>query len=54
MKNLRNICAVLILSLAFYSCDSDVTIDDPKNETIEDVDMKTGDEGNEPDDRGGD
>ena len=47
MKNLRNIFALLVLTVAIYSCDSTVTIDDPKAETIEDVSSKTGEEGNE-------
>ncbi len=51
MKNIRNICAVLLVSLSFYACDSDVTIDDPQNETIEEIHMKTGEEGNEGGDR---
>ncbi len=28
MKNLRNIFALLILSVAFYSCDADATLDE--------------------------
>ncbi len=51
MKNLKNIFVLLILTVAIYSCDSTVTIDDPKSETIEDISAKTGDEGNEVDDR---
>ncbi len=51
MKNIRNICAILLLSLSFYACDSDVTIDDPQNETTEEINTKTGDEGNTDPDR---
>ncbi len=51
MKNLRNIFALLVLTVAIYSCDSTVTIDDPKTETIEDVSSKTGEEENQDDDR---
>ena len=49
MKNLRNIFALFILlvaSVSMYSCDSEVTIDDPQTE-------KTGDEGNEDEERDG-
>lgn len=51
MKNLKIIFALFILSTALYSCDSTVTVDDPKNETIEEVSTKTGSQGNEVDDR---
>ncbi len=51
MKNLRNIFALLVLTVAVYSCDAAVTIDDPKAETSEEVSTKTGDEGNNDDDR---
>jgi len=54
MKNLKNIFALLVLTVAFYSCDSTVTIDDPKSETIEEVNTKTGAQQNETEDRGGD
>ncbi len=53
MKNLRNIFALLVLTVAVYSCDSTVTIDDPKSETIEDVSSKTGEEDNEGEERDG-
>jgi hypothetical protein len=52
MKNLRNLFALFILftlTVTLYSCDSDVTIDDPQSEKIEDL-SKTGDEINEVDD----
>jgi hypothetical protein len=51
MKNLKKIFVLLVLTVAFYSCDAAVTIDDPKTETIEDVSAKTGDENNETDER---
>lgn len=54
MKNLRNIFALLLFVVAISSCDSTVTIDDPNSETIEEITTKTGDQGNEEDDRGGD
>jgi predicted component of type VI protein secretion system len=49
MKNLRNIFALLILTVAFYSCDSTVSIDDPDTETTVQVTTKTGEEGNDGD-----
>lgn len=52
MKNLKNIFALFILftlTVTMYSCDADVTIDDPQSEKIEDL-SKTGNEGNEVDD----
>jgi len=54
MKNLRNIFALFILlvaSVSMYSCDADVTIDDPQSEKIDDSLNKTGVEGNDDDDR---
>jgi len=54
MKNLRNIFALVILlvaSVSMYSCDSEVTIDDPQSEKIDDSFNKTGEEGNETADR---
>ena len=54
MKNLRNLFALLVFTVVISSCDSTVTIDDPKSETIEEVTTKTGSEGNETDGRGGD
>ena len=56
MKNLRNIFALFILlvaSVSMYSCDSEVTIDDPQSEKIDDSLNKTGEEGNEVDERDG-
>jgi len=53
MKNLRNIFALLLFVVAISSCDSTVTIDDPKSETIEDITTKTGNEENGEEDRGG-
>lgn len=52
MKNLRNIFALFVLTVAFYSCTSDVTVTDPQSETIEDISSKTGNESNEDDGRG--
>ena len=52
MKNLRNIFALLILTVALYSCDSTVSIDNPETETIEEINTKTGDQANEGDERG--
>jgi len=49
MKNLKNIFALFILlvaSASMYSCDSDLTIDDPKSEKIEDISKDTGNQGN--------
>ena len=54
MKKLRNIIALLLFIVAISSCDSTVTIDDPKSETTEEITTKTGQEGNETDGRGGD
>ena len=51
MKNLKKLFVLLVLTVAFYSCDATVTIDDPKTETIEDISAKTGDEGNNDDER---
>jgi len=53
MKNLRNIFALLVLTVALYSCDSEVTIDDPKSETIENISADTGDQSNPIDERKG-
>jgi len=53
MRNLKNIFALFILlvaSVSMYSCDSDAIIDDTQSEKIDDY-SKTGDEGNEVDDR---
>ncbi len=51
MKNLKKLFVLLILTVALYSCDADITIDDPKTETIEDVSAKTGEENNDDDER---
>ena len=51
MKNLRNLFALLVFTVAIYSCDSTVTIDDPKSETTDEITTKTGDEGNETEER---
>lgn len=52
MKNLRNLLALLILTVAFYSCDSTVSIDNPETETIEEINTLTSEESNEGDERG--
>lgn len=47
MKNLKNIFALLavfVLTVGLYSCDSDVTLDDPQNQTIENISADTGDQ----------
>ncbi len=51
MKNLKKLFVLLVVTVALYSCDADITIDDPKAETIEDVSAKTGNQGNDDDDR---
>ena len=51
MKNLRNLFALLVFTVVISSCDSTVTLDDPNSETIEEVTTKTGDEGNETEER---
>ena len=53
MKNLRNVFVLILFAVALYSCDSEVTIDDPKSDTIEDVSSKTGNEGNDQIERNG-
>lgn len=54
MKNLKTMIAIFVLSFALYSCDSELSVDDPQTQNTEDVIIKTGEEGNETDDRGGD
>ncbi len=51
MKNLKKLFVLLVLTMALYSCDATVTIDDPKTETIEDISAKTGEEDNGDDER---
>jgi len=51
MKNLKKLFVLSALTVALYSCDATVSIDDPKTETIEDISAKTGNEGNDDDDR---
>ncbi|WP_117885136.1 hypothetical protein [Aureibaculum luteum] len=62
MKTFKNILAILIVSVAFYSCDSDATLDDLEqaeltefNHTLsvdtDNEDLDTGDQGNEHDER---
>jgi len=51
MKNLKKLFVLLVLTVALYSCDAAITIDDPKTETIEDISAKTGNEDNDDDDR---
>ena len=51
MKNLRTIFVLALFSIALFSCDSDVSVEEPKSETLEEVSTKTGNQGNEVDDR---
>jgi len=55
MKNLRNIFALLILSVAIYSCDADAALDgvEQAEQTEFDVTLSadTGNEGNETEER---
>ena len=55
MKTLRNTVVLLILSVAFYSCDADATLDEvqqaDQTEFNENISADTGDQGNEPDER---
>ncbi|MET2985504.1 hypothetical protein [Aureibaculum conchae] len=55
MKNLKNIFALLLLSVAFYSCDADATLDEAAQAEQTEFDVKTsadtGDQGNEVDER---
>jgi len=53
MKNLKNILAILVLSVALYSCDADVSMDDPQAAT-ENISADTGDQGQTTDVRGDD
>ena len=56
MKNLKNtfaLLAVFVLTVGIYSCDSDVTLDDPQTQTIEDISADTGDQGNDSAQRDG-
>ncbi len=56
MKNLKNtfaLLAVLVLTVGLYSCDSDVTLDDPQNQTIENISADTGDQGDSTTQRDG-
>ena len=56
MKNVKKIFALLavfVFTVGIYSCDSDVSIDDPKTETIENISADTGDQGNETSQRDG-
>ncbi len=49
MKNLRNIIALLILSVAFYSCDADATLDEANQAEFDtNISLDTGDQGNDP------
>lgn len=49
MKNFKNILALVVLSIAFYSCDAEVTMDNPQAETI--AEDGPGDQGNDIDER---
>ncbi len=46
MKNLKKILVCLLFIIAFTACESEVTIDDPKSETIDEVSSKTGNQEN--------
>ena len=55
MKTFKNIFAILILSVAFYSCDSDATLDEVEQAELTEFNQnlyaETGDQGNEQDER---
>ena len=62
MKTLKNIFAILIVSVAFYSCDADATLDEVEQAELTEFNhslsvdtdaeaLDTGDQGNEPDER---
>ncbi|MBJ2176311.1 hypothetical protein JBL43_18820 [Aureibaculum sp. A20] len=55
MKTLRNTFVLLLLSVAFYSCDADATLNEleqaEQTELSENISADTGDQGNEPDER---
>ena len=62
MKTFKNLLAILILSVAFYSCDADATLDDVEQAELtefnhdlsvdtDDEALDTGDQGNEQDER---
>ena len=56
MKTLKNVITILAITLftaGLYSCDADVTIDDPNADTIENVSADTGEQGNDPTERDG-
>lgn len=47
MKTLRNIFALFVLTTAMYSCDSEVTLDDPQSEKIESIETISAETGNQ-------
>ena len=51
MKTLRNTFALLLLTVAFYSCDADATLDEieqaDQTEFNQNISADTGDQGNE-------
>ena len=47
MKTLRNIFALFVLTSAMYSCDSEVTLDDPQSEKIESIETISAETGNQ-------
>lgn len=53
LKNAITILAITLFTAGLYSCDADVTIDDPNADTIENVSADTGDQGDDPDRREG-
>jgi len=53
LKNAITILAITLFTAGLYSCDADVTIDDPNADTIENVSADTGEQGDEPTERDG-
>lgn len=51
MKNFKKLMLCLLFITVMTACESEVTIDDPKSETTEEVTSKTGNQGNGDDDR---
>lgn len=51
MKNLRNIFALFILATALFSCDADVSIDDPKGDNLETISADNDGNGNSTEER---
>ncbi|WP_162497536.1 hypothetical protein [Aureibaculum marinum] len=52
MKHFKTIFALLILSVAFYSCDADATLDEANQAEFDsNISMDTGDQGNKVEQR---